>query len=136
MRDVYKRQVLDTALSEEEKKVSRRSELTESLPKTEKALKERDKDISNRNIALEADKALLSEKKKQRDADKESLRFDSIAEAQSKSDALGKTVSEMKKAYDLSLIHILLPEICFKASSACFSYPSATSIRISRMAGE
>ena len=75
--------VLDTALSEEEK-----------------ALKERDKDISNRNIALEADKALLSEKKKQRDADKESLRFDSIAEAQSKSDALGKTVSEMKKAYD------------------------------------
>ena len=46
------------------------------------------------------DKALLSEKKKQRDADKESLRFDSIAEAQSKSDALGKTVSEMKKAYD------------------------------------
>ncbi len=91
---------LDTALSEEEKKVSRRSELTESLPKTEKALKERDKDISNRNTALEADKASLNEKKKQRDADKESLRFDSIAEAQSKSDALGKIVSEMKKAYD------------------------------------
>ena len=91
---------LDTALSEEEKKVSRRSELTESLPKTEKTLKERDKDISNRNTALEADKASLNEKKKQRDADKESLRFDSIAEAQSKSDALGKTVSEMKKAYD------------------------------------
>lgn len=91
---------LDTALSEEEKKVSRRSELTESLPKTEKALKERDKDISNRNTELEADKASLSEKKKQRDADKESLRFDSIAEAQSKSDALEKTVSEMKKAYD------------------------------------
>ena len=88
------------ALSEEEKKVSRRSELTESLPKTEKTLKERDKDISNRNTALEADKASLSEKKKQRDADRESLRFDSIAEAQSKSDALGKTVSEMKKAYD------------------------------------
>ena len=91
---------LDTALSEEEKKVSRRSELTESLPKTEKTLKERDKDISNRSTALEADKASLSEKKKQRDADRESLRFDSIAEAQSKSDALGKTVSEMKKAYD------------------------------------
>lgn len=91
---------LDAALSEEEKKVSRRSELTESLPKTKKALKERDKDISNRNTALESDKASLSEKKKQRDADKESLRFDSIAEAQSKSDALGKTVSEMKKAYD------------------------------------
>ena len=91
---------LDTALSEEEKKVSRRSELAESLPKTEKTLKERDKDISNRNTALEADKASLSAKKKQRDTDKESLRFDSIAEAQSKSDALGKTVSEMKKAYD------------------------------------
>ena len=42
----------------------------------------------------------MSEKKKQRDADKESLRFDSIAEAQRKSDALGKTISEMKKAYD------------------------------------
>lgn len=91
---------LDTALSEEEKKVSRRSELAESLPKTELSLTERDKDITARNTTLEADKASLSEKKKQRDADKESLRFDSIAEAQRKSDALGKTISEMKKAYD------------------------------------
>ena len=91
---------LDTALSEEEKKVSRRSELAESLPKIEMSLTERDKDITARNTTLEADKASLSEKKKQRDADKESLRFDSIAEAQRKSDALGKTISEMKKAYD------------------------------------
>ena len=30
----------------------------------------------------------------------ESLRFDNIAEAQRKSEALGKTVSEMKEAYD------------------------------------
>ena len=59
---------LDTALFEEEKKVSRRSELTESLPKAEKTLKERDKDISNRNTALEADRASLSEKKNQRNA--------------------------------------------------------------------
>ena len=64
------------------------------------SLTERDKDITARNTTLEADKASLSEKKKQRDADKESLRFDSIAEAQRKSDALGKTISEMKKAYD------------------------------------
>ena len=91
---------LDTALFEEEKKVSRRSELTESLPKAEKTLKERDKDISNRNTALEADRASLSEKKNQRNAAKESLRFDNIAEAQRKSEALGKTVSEMKEAYD------------------------------------
>ena len=91
---------LDTALSEGEKKVSRRSELAESLPKIEMSLTERDKDITARNTTLEADKASLSEKKKQRDADKESLRFDSIAEAQRKSDALGKTISEMKKAYD------------------------------------
>ncbi|MDB7862934.1 SbcC/MukB-like Walker B domain-containing protein, partial [Intestinimonas butyriciproducens] len=89
---------LDTTLSE--KKVSRRSELAESLPKIEMSLTERDKDITARNTTLEADKASLSEKKKQRDAAKESLRFDSIAEAQRKSDALGKTVSEMKKAYD------------------------------------
>ena len=40
---------LDTALSEEEKKVSRRSELAESLPETEMSLTERDKDIIARN---------------------------------------------------------------------------------------
>ena len=57
---------LDMAISEEEKKVSRRSELSESLPKTEASLKERDKDISTRNTALEADKASLDEKKNQR----------------------------------------------------------------------
>ena len=91
---------LDKAISEEEKKVSRRSELSESLPKTETALKERDKDISTRNTALEADKASLSEKKKQSNADKESLRFGSIAEAQKKSEALEKNISEMKEAYD------------------------------------
>lgn len=91
---------LDTALSEEEKKVSRRSELAESLPKIEMSLTERDKDITDRSTALEADKASLGEKKNQRNAAKESLRFDNIAEAQRKSDALGKTISEMKKAYD------------------------------------
>ena len=91
---------LDTALSEEEKKVSRRSALSESLPKTEMSLAERDKDITARSTALEADRASLSEKKNQRNAAKESLRFDNIAEAQRKSEALGKTVSEMKEAYD------------------------------------
>ena len=91
---------LDTALSEEEKKVSRRSALSESLPKTEMSLAERDKDITARSTALEADRASLSEKKNQRNAAKESLRFYNIAEAQRKSEALGKTVSEMKEAYD------------------------------------
>lgn len=91
---------LDIAISEEEKKVSRRSELSESLPKTETLLKERDNDISTRNTALEADKASLSERKKQCDADKESLRFGSIAEAKKKSEALEKTISEMKEAFD------------------------------------
>lgn len=91
---------IDTALSEEEKKVSRRSELSESLPKTEMSLTERDKDITTRSTALEADRASLREKKKQRNAAKESLRFDNIAEAQRKSEALGKAVSEMKEVYD------------------------------------
>lgn len=91
---------LDTALFEEEKKVSRRSVLAESLPETEMSLTERDKDITTRSIALEADRASLNEKKNQRNAAKESLRFDNIAEAQRKSEALGKAVSEMKKAYD------------------------------------
>ena len=91
---------LDTALSEEEKKVSRRSELSESLPKIEMSLTERDKDITARSTALEADRASLSEKKNQRNAAKESLRFDNIAEAQRKSEALEKAVSEMKEAYD------------------------------------
>lgn len=91
---------LDTALSEEEKKVSRRSKLSESLPKTEMSLTERDKDITTRSTALEADRASLSEKKNQRNAAKESLRFDNIAEAQRKSEALGKAVSEMKEAYN------------------------------------
>ena len=91
---------LDMAISEEEKKVSRRSELSESLPKTEASLKERDKDISARNTALEADKASLNEKKNQRNADKESLRFGSITEAQKESKTLGKAISEMKEAYD------------------------------------
>ena len=91
---------LDMAISEEEKKVSRRSELSESLPKTEASLKEREKDISARNTAFEADKASLNEKKNQRNADKESLRFGSITEAQKESKTLGKAISEMKEAYD------------------------------------
>lgn len=91
---------LDRALSEEKKKVSRRSELAESLPKTEKALKEREKDILSRNTSLEADKASLSEKKKQRDADKELLRFGSIEEAKKESKALEKNICEMKEAFD------------------------------------
>lgn len=91
---------LDRALSEEEKKVSRRSELAESLPKTEKALEEREKDILGRNTSLEADKASLSEKKKQRDTEKELLRFGSIEEAKKKSKALEKHIGEMKEAFD------------------------------------
>ncbi len=91
---------LDRALSEEKKKVSRRSELAESLPKTEKALKERKKDILDRNTSLEADKASLSEKKKQRDTDKELLRFGSIEEAKKESKTLEKHIGEMKKAFD------------------------------------
>lgn len=91
---------LDRALSEEEKKVSRRSELAESLPKTEKALEEREKDILGRNTSLEADKASLSEKKKQRETEKELLRFGSIEEAKKKSKALEKHIGEMKEAFD------------------------------------
>ena len=91
---------LDRALSEEKKKVSRRSELAESLPKTEKALEEREKDILSRNTSLEADKASLSEKKKQRDKDKELLRFGSIEEAKKESKALEKHIGKMKKAFD------------------------------------
>ena len=49
---------------------------------------------------MEADKASLSERKKQCDTDKESLRFGSIAEAKKKSEALEKTISEMKEAFD------------------------------------
>ena len=91
---------LDRALSEEKKKVSRRSELAESLPKTEKALEEREKDISGRNTSLEAEKASLSEKKKQRDTGKELLRFGSIEEAKKESKALEKHIGEMKEAFD------------------------------------
>ena len=91
---------LDRALSEEKKKVSRRSELAESLPKTEKTLKEREKDIMSRNTSLEADKASLSEKKKQRDKDKELLRFGSIEEAKKESKILERHIGEMKKAFD------------------------------------
>lgn len=92
--------VFDKAISEKDKKIARRTELSESLPKKEAALKERETDILSRNTALEADKASLGEKKKQLNADKGSLRFDSIAEAREKLEALGSTVSEMKDAYD------------------------------------
>ena len=91
---------LDHAISEEEKKVSRRNELSESLPKTETALKEREKDISDRNTALQADKASLKEKKNQYDADRKSLRFGSLAEAQKKAESLGQIIDEMRKAFD------------------------------------
>lgn len=91
---------LNQAIIAEEKRVSRRSALSESLPKTETSLEEREKDISARNTAIEAEKASLKEKKNQRNADKESLRFDSIAEAKKKSETLEKTIGEMKEAYD------------------------------------
>ena len=91
---------LDLAISEEEKKVSRRNELSESLPKTETALKEREKDILDRNTALQADKASLKEKKNQYDADRKSLRFGSLAEAQKKAESLGQIIDERRKAFD------------------------------------
>lgn len=91
---------LTKAVLEENRKAARRSELAEILPKTEAALKERDRDISARNTAVEADKATLAEKKTQYETDKKSLRFAGLAQAKKESEVLRKAVAEMKEAYD------------------------------------
>ncbi len=91
---------LNESIAEEERKVSRRSELSEMLPEEEKSLKEDEKDISSRNSALEAQKASLSEKKEQRDNDKKLLRFGSRAEAEKEVIALEKSIKELKDVYD------------------------------------
>ena len=91
---------LDKAIREEEKKVARRTGLAGVLPKTEASLKEREKDIAERNTALEAEKASLKEKKAQRDADRKTLCFGSLAQAQKEADALETAIRKMKDAYE------------------------------------
>ncbi|MGI6767318.1 MAG: SbcC/MukB-like Walker B domain-containing protein [Lentihominibacter sp.] len=93
-------ETLNEAISEEEKKILRRSELSETIPETEASLKENEKDISALNNALEAQKASLSGKKAQHDNDKKLLQFGSKAEAEKEVMALEKAIKELKDAYD------------------------------------
>ena len=91
--------VLNHMISEEEKKIARRTELMSFLPEKETGLNEKEKELADRNTVLEAEKAALREKKLQCETDRKSLRFSSKTEAQKASDALEKQIDEMKKAY-------------------------------------
>lgn len=91
---------LGRAIAEEEKKVSRRAGLAEQLPQKEKELLEKEKDRISRSTALEADKASLNEWKAQRDADQKGLRFAGAAEAKSAAQTAGRTIEEMKEAFE------------------------------------
>ena len=92
--------VLAAEIAEVEKKVSRRAELSASLPNIESELKERALALSDRKAAQEAAKASLSEQKKQLDKDRKALPFESIKEAQKQAAELENTVRAMKSAYD------------------------------------
>lgn len=91
---------LSEEIAEVEKKVSRRSALSESLPEQETALKTANDDISAQNTAMEAAKAALREKRMQCDNEKESLHFASKAEAQTAVKTLEKIIADLKKAYE------------------------------------
>ena len=91
---------LDKAIAAEEEKILRRKELAEILPKTESLLKKQEADIAESRTALESEKTALTEKIKQREQQRKSLRFSGRAEAEKNADALGKSVDAMKKAFD------------------------------------
>ena len=91
---------LTIAISEEEKKSSRRAELSELIPQNEAVLKEKEKDITSCNTALEADKASLNEKIIQRDTDKKGLRFDNKTMAENEVLTTEKAIKDMKAAFD------------------------------------
>ena len=91
---------LARAISEEEKKFSRRAELSELIPQKEADLKEREQGVISYNTTLEADKASLGEKKKQLDTDRKELRFGNKAEAEEAAQTAGKTIEAMKKAFE------------------------------------
>lgn len=92
--------VLDKSISEEEKRVVRRTELSKTIPETETSIKEREKDISARNTALEVDKASLSEKKMQRENDKRTLLYENKEKAVKEVKTIEKAIEEMKTAYE------------------------------------
>lgn len=91
---------LNHAISEEEKKVKRRAELSEIIPEKEAALKEKEKKISSDNAELEAEKAALNEKKTQREKEKKSLQFTSKAEAEKEVKVKEKAIKEIRSAYE------------------------------------
>lgn len=91
---------LTTALKEEEKKLARHRELSESLPIKENDLKEKDKELSDRNTKLQADIAKLNSNEKQFNVEKETLKFNCLSEAQTEVDKLAKVIKKMKGDFE------------------------------------
>lgn len=91
---------LNKAIEDEKKKVKRRDELAEIIPKKEAELEKVKHENSELEKKLESEKSALAEKTKQRDKEKVDLRFENKTAAEKEVQSLQKQIDEMKKAHD------------------------------------
>ena len=91
---------LNKAIEDEKKKVKRRDELAEIIPKKEAELEKIKHENSELEKKLESEKSALAEKTKQRDKEKVDLRFENKTAAEKEVQSLQKQIDEMKKAHD------------------------------------
>lgn len=93
-------ETLTIAISEEEKKFARKSELSKIIPQKEAALREKEKEVTSYGTALKVNEASLNEKRAQYDAGKKGLRFANKAEAEKEVLIVEKAIKDMKEAFD------------------------------------
>ncbi len=91
---------LNKAIGDETKKVNRRNELAEIIPKKEDELKKAEHENSELEKKLESEKSALAEKTKQRDKEKADLRFANRTAAEKEVQSLQKRIDEMQKAHN------------------------------------
>ena len=91
---------LNEEIKAEIEKIDRRNKLTDIIPRMEDSLQKAGENLSELKKILESQKEVLTEKKNQRDGEKEKLRFPSKKEAEEAVCLAEAQIEKLKAAYD------------------------------------